>query len=74
MAWFRKKIRVEPVASLVGKSLSLSVLFDTVTIQIRCGDSYEAQVIYDDLVERARSGDGFSLAVSCTRVRGSGRG
>jgi hypothetical protein len=47
----------------VGKKMQLSVLFDTVTIDIIFNSEYEAQVFYDDIAERALSGDGFSLTV-----------
>jgi hypothetical protein len=46
---------------LVGKKLAISVMFDVVGVEIHCGDEYEAQVLYDDLIERMRSGEGFSL-------------
>ena len=48
---------------LVGKKTVIGVRFDIVSIEIHCGDEYEAQVLYDDLIERSRSGEGFSLGV-----------
>jgi hypothetical protein len=45
------------------RKLALSVLFDTVTIEVICGDDYEAQVLYDDLVERMQAGEGITLSV-----------
>jgi hypothetical protein len=47
----------------VGKKLAVSVLFDTVSVEIICGDEYEAQVLFDDIVERMQSGEGISLGV-----------
>ena len=47
---------------LIGKKISIGVLFDVVTIKIICGDDYEAQVIFDDLIDRSKSG-GFSLEI-----------
>jgi hypothetical protein len=48
---------------LVGKKVVVSVLFDTVSIEVICGDDYLAQVLYDDLVERLQSGQGITLAL-----------
>ena len=45
------------------KKVAISVMFDVVKIEIMVGDDYEAQVIYDDLIERMRSGEGISLGV-----------
>lgn len=47
----------------VGKKMAVSVLFDTVTVEIICGDDYLAQVLYDDIVERMQSGQGISLGL-----------
>jgi hypothetical protein len=51
------------IQKLGGKKLALSVLFDTVAIEIICGDDYEAQVLYDDLVERMQKGEGITVSV-----------
>jgi hypothetical protein len=49
---------------LVGKKTAISVMFDVVTIEIHCGgDEYLARVLYDDLIERMRSGEGISLGL-----------
>lgn len=48
---------------VVGRKLAVSVLFDTVSIEVICGDEYEAQVLYDDIIERMQSGEGISLGV-----------
>ena len=48
---------------LVGKKVAISIKFDVVSIEIICGDEYFAEVLYDDLIERMRSGEGISLGV-----------
>mgnify|MGYP001597966348 FL=1 len=48
---------------MVGKKVAVSVLFDSVNIEIICGDDYLAQVLYDDLIDRLRSGKGITLAL-----------
>ena len=45
------------------KKLAVSVLFDVVTLEIICGDDYEAQVLFDDLIDRLRKGEGIMLGV-----------
>ncbi len=50
-------------AALVGRKMAISVLFDVVSVEIICGDDYEAQVLYDDITERLQKGDGISLSV-----------
>jgi len=54
----------------VGRNISVSVALDVVTLQIKCGDGYEAQVLYDDLRERLESGQGLALGVLRTREQG----
>jgi hypothetical protein len=51
------------MVDLVGKRLSIGVIFDTVTVQIICGSDYEAQVLHDDIMERIRSGEGVAIAL-----------
>ena len=46
---------------IVGKKVLISVMFDVVSIQISCDDEYMAQVLYDDLVDRMKSGDGVAI-------------
>lgn len=48
----------------VGKKVAVSVLFDTVTIEIICGDDYMAQVLYDDLLDRLRRGEGITVSMA----------
>lgn len=52
-----------PKSILVGKKVAISVLFDTVTIEIITGDDYEAQVLYDDITERLQKGEGITLGL-----------
>jgi hypothetical protein len=48
---------------LGGKKLGVSVLFDTVSIEVICGDEYEAQVLFDDLAERLGAGQDITIKV-----------
>lgn len=45
----------------VPRKVAVDVLGDTVKLHIICGDDYEAQVLYDDIVERLRAGESISL-------------
>lgn len=47
---------------LSGKKLAVSVMFDVVKIEIICGCDYEAQVTYDDLLDRLKRGEGLTLS------------
>jgi hypothetical protein len=58
-----------PRADTVGKKLAISIMFNTVSVEIICDDSYEAEVLYDDLIERAKLGEGFSLSVLAKPVQ-----
>jgi hypothetical protein len=53
----------------VGKKLAITVCVDTVSIQVICGDEYEAQVLYDDLTERLQSGEGITLSAATAKGR-----
>ena len=46
----------------MNRKVTLSVLLDIVRIEIRCSDNYEAQVLYDDLMERMKSGEEFAIS------------
>lgn len=46
--------------------LEVDVLFDTVSIKISCGDDYAAQVVFDDIVDRLRRGEGLTLRLTQT--------
>jgi len=41
--------------------LAVSVMFDTVTLQLDCGDAYEAQSVYDEIIGRLQHGEGLTL-------------
>lgn len=45
-------------------NISVSVLFDTVKIEISCGDDYAAQVLFDDMVERLEAGQEINIKPS----------
>jgi hypothetical protein len=47
----------------------VEVIFDVVSIKIHCGDDYTAQVVYDDLIERMQSGEGFLLKMEPSRAK-----
>ena len=47
----------------VGKKVAVGVQFDTVVIEIICGDYYLAQVLYDDITERLQKGEGISIGL-----------
>lgn len=42
-------------------SVALTVLFDTVKIEITCASVYEAQVLFDDLAGRLEAGQEISI-------------
>ena len=48
--------------TLVGNSVHVSVVFNVVRIEVECDDEYQAQVLYDDIVERMQNGG--QLAIS----------
>lgn len=54
---------------LVGKRITVSVQFDTVAIEIHCGDEYAAQVVYDDITETLKADGGVKLTFSGTVSR-----
>ena len=43
--------------------VAVSVLFDTVSIELHCGDAYEAQSLYDEIIERLRLGECLTLGL-----------
>lgn len=52
------------MAELLTKGkVAVSVLFDTVKIELICGDAYEAQSLYDEVIERLRAGEGLTLGL-----------
>jgi hypothetical protein len=48
----------------IGKKVEVAVIFDSVQITIHCGDDYEAQVLYDDIVERLAAGESLSIKMN----------
>jgi hypothetical protein len=48
---------------LGGKKMAVSVLFDVVKLEIICGDDYEAQVLFEDLIDRLKDGQDIQLSV-----------
>jgi hypothetical protein len=51
------------VIEKVGKKVAVSVRFDTVVVEVICGDCYLAQVLFDDITERLQKGEGISLGL-----------
>jgi hypothetical protein len=51
------------MADTVSRKIAVSIKFDVVSVEIICGDLYEAEVLYDDIIERLKSGEGVSLSV-----------
>ena len=50
---------------LLGKSqVAVSVLDDTVSIELIYSDAYVAQVVYDEIIERLSRGEGLTLGLS----------
>ena len=45
------------------QKLGLSVVFDVVKVEFICGDTYAAQVLYDDLLDRLQDGEGLTISV-----------
>jgi len=44
------------------KQIAVSVREGTVTLEINCGDKYEARIFYEDLIERFKRGEGVSVS------------
>jgi len=51
------------------QKIAISVLFDTVTVELICGDEYAAQVTYDDLIDRLQRGEGLTLSIKQAEAR-----
>lgn len=58
----------------VGRKVAVSVRFDTVSIEVICGGDYEAQVLYDDLIDRLRNGEGFTISLEQAEAVGTKTG
>lgn len=41
--------------------VAVSILFDTVTIEMSCGDEYAAQILFEEITERLQRGEGLTL-------------
>lgn len=41
--------------------IAVSVKFDTVYVELICGDNYAAQVLYEEIIERLQRGEGLTL-------------
>ena len=50
---------------LHAQNISVSVFLNTVKIEIECGGDYEAQVLFEDLIERLQ--DGQEISITPTR-------
>lgn len=44
------------------QKIAISVIFDVVRVEFICGDNYAAQVLYDDMKDRLRSGEGLMIS------------
>ena len=49
------------IIALPDQNLRVSVLFTDVTITLSTRSSYEAQVLYEDIVERLQSGETIGI-------------
>jgi hypothetical protein len=47
--------------TLANAKASIEVLFETVTLSLRCRTDYEAQTLFDDLVARIERGDPIQI-------------
>jgi len=43
------------------KQIAVSIYEGTVTLEINCGDRYEARIFYEDLIERIKRGEGVAI-------------
>jgi hypothetical protein len=46
----------------IGDTIHVSVVFNLVRIEIECADEYQAQVAYDDIVQRMENGGQLSIS------------
>jgi hypothetical protein len=52
----------KPATEIVSTAgFAIEVFLDTVKLELRCGDEYEAQVLFDDLAERLQAGQPLTL-------------
>lgn len=52
------------IADLPNRGLRISVMFNDVTITIGADSAYEAQVLFEDIVDRLKKGETISLEAS----------
>lgn len=43
--------------------VAVSILWDTVKLELICGDDYAATVLFDDLIDRLKAGEGITLSL-----------
>lgn len=53
---------------LSGKHINVSVLFDTVRVEITCSGDYEAQVLFDDIADTLKANGSFTITCADGRV------
>lgn len=63
--WLRSltELEKERIVDLTGKHINVNVLFDVVSIEVHCGDDYEAQVLFDDVAETLKAKGSVTIAV-----------
>ena len=44
--------------------LAVNIMLDTVSIELICGDEYAAEVLYDDIIDRLKAGEGLTLTAN----------
>ena len=63
------------MAELLTKGrITVSLKFNTVFIELSCGDAYEAVSLYDEIIERLRDGEGLTLSIQQPPPKGVGDG
>jgi hypothetical protein len=46
---------------VITKKLAISVMMGTVSLELICDDAYEANVLFDDIIDRLRANEGLEL-------------
>lgn len=55
--------KLENVQSVLSSvKVELRVLFDVVTINLHCASNYEAQVLFEDILDRVKDGQPLIIA------------
>ena len=53
------------MAEAIGKGLLVGIGIDArVTIEVVCNSDYEAEVLYEDIIDRLRRGEAISFSVA----------